>query len=46
MVIDPDQGKLMINIKLIYRRAFIEAMDLKGWDVPDIIMAEEVIILE
>ncbi|MCK5793418.1 MAG: hypothetical protein KAH12_01845 [Anaerolineales bacterium] len=44
--IDPEEGKLTIDVKLIYRRAFIELMDQKSWDVPDIMMAEEIIILE
>ena len=44
--IDPNEGKLTINVELIFRRAFIELMDQKGWDVPDVMMAEEIIILE
>ncbi len=44
--VDPIEGKLTINVKLVYRRAFIELMDQKSWDAPDIIMAEEVIVLE
>jgi hypothetical protein len=30
-----------VEIQLFYRRAFIELMDQKGWDVPDILMAQE-----
>jgi len=36
----PQEGTAVIGIKLIFRRAFIELMDRKGWDVPDIVMAE------
>ena len=30
-----------VEIQLFYRRAFNELMDQKGWDVPDILMAQE-----
>ena len=30
-----------IDVKLIYRRAYIELMDWKQWDVPDVLMAHE-----
>ena len=36
-------GKISIKITLLFRRAFKELMDQKGWDVPDIIMEEEVL---
>lgn len=29
-----------VSVKLLYRRAFIELMDQKGWSVPDILMEE------
>jgi len=41
----PEQGEATIDVKLLYRRAFIELMDQKGWDVPDILIAEETITL-
>ncbi len=44
--VDPNEGKMTIYVKLIYRRAFIELMDQKSWDVPDIIMEEQWIILK
>lgn len=31
---------ITVDVTLIFRRAFIDLMDQKGWDVPDIIMAE------
>ena len=37
----PKSGQASIDIKLLYRRAFIELMDQKGWEVADILMAEK-----
>ncbi|PWB55676.1 MAG: hypothetical protein C3F13_03090 [Anaerolineales bacterium] len=37
----PQDGNLSVNVKLLYRRAFIELMDQKGWKVPDIVMEEK-----
>jgi hypothetical protein len=37
---DASHGEITVEIKLIFRRAFIELMDQKGWDVPDVVMAE------
>jgi hypothetical protein len=31
---------LTVAARLLFRRAFIELMDWKGWDVPDILMEE------
>jgi mono/diheme cytochrome c family protein len=31
-------GEITVDVKLLFRRAFIELMDQKGWDVPDILM--------
>jgi hypothetical protein len=33
--------KMTIRVTLVFRRAFIELMDQKGWNVPDIVMEEE-----
>ena len=33
-------GEATVIVTLLFRRAFIELMDLKGWDVPDIIMEQ------
>ncbi|MCX5905924.1 MAG: carboxypeptidase regulatory-like domain-containing protein, partial [Deltaproteobacteria bacterium] len=35
----PQSGKAVVTVKLLYRRAFIQLMEQKKWDVPDIIMA-------
>jgi len=34
-----DRKNAIITVKLLYRRAFIELMEQKKWDVPDIVMA-------
>jgi len=42
-----DQGPISLKVQLFYRRAFIEIMDQKGWQVPDmLIAAEEMVIPE
>jgi hypothetical protein len=33
----PADGPASIEVTLIFRRAFIELMDQKGWDAPDIV---------
>jgi len=42
----PEQGEATITGRLIFRRAFIELMDQKGWNAPDILIAEETITLK
>jgi hypothetical protein len=37
----PAEGKVSIDVSLLYRRAFIQLMDWKGWNVPDIMMDTE-----
>jgi hypothetical protein len=39
----PDAGSAQIEVTLIFRRAFIELMDWKGWDVPDIVIDSQAI---
>ena len=41
----PDDGEVTVGVTLLFRRAFIELMDQKGWDVPDIVMERETIVL-
>ena len=38
-------GNVTIEVKLIYRRAFIELIRQKGWDVRDILMARQARVL-
>ncbi|NOZ26732.1 MAG: hypothetical protein GXP39_01585 [Chloroflexi bacterium] len=42
----PGVGQATIRVRLIYRRAFPQLMEWKGWDDPDILMEEETIVLE
>jgi hypothetical protein len=42
----PTEGEVNLEIKLIFRRAFIELIEQKGWDAPDIIIAQQNIILD
>ena len=38
----PDDGsEVTVEVTLLFRRAFIELMDQKGWDVPDIVMEQQ-----
>jgi hypothetical protein len=34
----PQNGEVTVRTSLLFRRAFIELMDQKGWDIPDIVM--------
>jgi len=36
----PGEGAVEVRVKLLFRRAFIELADLKGWTLEDIAMAE------
>ena len=37
----PAVGQVQVDVQLIFRRAYIELMDQKGWDFPDIVMKSE-----
>jgi hypothetical protein len=41
----PAKGEVTVEVALLFRRAFKELMDQKGWDVLDIVMEWEVITL-
>jgi hypothetical protein len=41
----PENKEVVIRVRLVLRRAFIELMDQKGWSDPDITMAEQVITI-
>jgi nitrate/TMAO reductase-like tetraheme cytochrome c subunit len=41
----PEMGEINFSVRLIFRRAFIDLMDLKGWNTPDILMDERDIVL-
>jgi hypothetical protein len=36
----PEDGPTVVGVKLIFRRAFIELTEQKGWEVADVVMAE------
>jgi hypothetical protein len=38
----PKNGAATVQARLLFRRAFIQLIDQKGWDVPDILMEEEI----
>jgi hypothetical protein len=42
----PVQGKVYLEVTLWFRRAYIELMDQKKWDVPDILMEQRGLALE
>ncbi len=42
----PLYGSASVSVRLIYRRAFIELMDQKGWSAPDITMAYKQFLIE
>jgi hypothetical protein len=44
--IAPTEGEVALEIKLVFRRAFIELIEQKGWDTPDILIAQQNIILD
>jgi mono/diheme cytochrome c family protein len=39
-------GKVQVEVTLLYRRAFRELIDQKGWDTPDILMERQVLTIE
>lgn len=41
----PQPGPVEVDVRLIYRRAFVELMDQKGWQIPDILMEHQSIAL-
>ena len=41
----PSSDDLTVDVTLIYRRAFIALMDQKSWDVPDIILSQQHLVI-
>ncbi|NIN67962.1 MAG: hypothetical protein GTO63_25300 [Anaerolineae bacterium] len=37
----PERGEVKVEVTLLFRRAFIELTEEKGWDVPDIVMEQQ-----
>lgn len=42
----PAEGSATLDVRLLYRRAFIELRDLKGWEGEDIEMARRTMVVE
>lgn len=42
----PDAGAVTVETRLIFRRAFIELMEQKAWDTPDILMEQAQVTVE
>lgn len=40
-----DVGPITVEVTLLFRRAFIEMMEQKAWDVPDIVMEQETVVV-
>ena len=40
------QNEFRVHVRLLYRRAFIELMDQKDWQTPDILMEEAILNIE
>jgi hypothetical protein len=38
-------GDIRVEVRLIYRRAFISLAEQKGWEIPDILMESETLVL-
>ncbi len=39
-------GEITVSARLLLRRAFIELMDLKNWNIPDIPMAHVTLVVQ
>lgn len=42
----PEDGEAVVEVLLLYRRAFIELSDVKGWDTKDIEMARQTLTID
>ena len=42
----PAEGKGTVDVKLLFRRAFKQLADEKGWSDPDVVMQHKVLRLE
>jgi len=43
--VPPETGDVRVTVTVLYRRAFMQLMEWKKWDVPDIVMAEEQLVV-
>jgi hypothetical protein len=44
-VVPADSGEITVDTRLYLRRAFIELMDLKAWDTPDMLIHQQAVRL-
>ena len=42
----PPGKATLVNIQLLYRRAFIELQNLKGWEDPDLLLSEKNLVIK
>lgn len=42
----PTDGPITVDVRLVYRKAFQQLMEWKGWDDPDIVMEEATLQIE
>ena len=42
----PQGGEVIIEVRLLFRRAFIELVEAKGWELEDILMAEKTLTIQ
>jgi hypothetical protein len=42
----PAEGGVTVTVTLLFRRAYKQLMDWKGWDVPDIVMEQQALTLD
>ena len=42
----PGAGPITVDGQLLLRRAFIELMDAKNWNTPDMLMEHETVVVE
>jgi hypothetical protein len=42
----PDTGTVTVDARLLLRRAFQELMELKHWNIPDMLMSHETVVVE
>lgn len=44
--LSPESGAIRIGVRLLYRRAFIDLAEVKGWEISDILMESASIVIE
>jgi mono/diheme cytochrome c family protein len=39
----PEKGDVTVEVALLFRRAYVGVMDMKGWDVPDVLLEQDIV---